>query len=234
MAQEAEEAEVSLSNPDRLGLLIRCRQKMDELTVNELRSYAQSVIASLALDHLKKMLFGGMNAIKEDIHYQDIFTLNTVINAIISKKKKKQKKQKTDENQESKLKKLSPKIQKNASLTAVIPSAILSNNICTFLTMKSIASLARTDRKLAIICHTPSSINNLMHRHDPYPYGAVYSGMIDGHSYDWNSLNGHRMQNVEKLSIPLMVLQNMHRLNSFHAASQTFVIFRIGFRFFTF
>ena len=208
------EQQVSLSDPDELGLLIRCRQKMDKLKKSELKSYAQSVFGSLSMQSLKKLLFVGFNAIRDDIEYEDIFAMNTTMNAVIAKKKKKQK------SKESKSKKESlPKVPKNASLSAVIPSDIMCNNICTFLTMSGLTNLARCDRELAIICHTPSSITNLMHRHDPYPYHVdkyYVRSLIDGHFYDWDTLNEHKMQNVQKLSVSIDILNFLDTLNSFN------------------
>eukprot|EP01083_Nonionella_stella_P303226 1048807_1 len=75
--------------------------------------------------------------------------------------------------------------------------------------MSSITKLAQCDRQLAVICHTPTSICNLMHRYDPYRYNPrEYNtdDFIDGNYYKmekWirNPPTMHRFKNVEKLSI---------------------------------
>eukprot|EP01083_Nonionella_stella_P052269 138746_1 len=75
--------------------------------------------------------------------------------------------------------------------------------------MSSITTLAQCDRQLAVICHTPTSICNLMHRHDPYQYNPrdLYSNeLIDGgycNMETWNPSTMHRFKNVEKLSVAL-------------------------------
>eukprot|EP01084_Bolivina_argentea_P068222 124150_1 len=86
--------------------------------------------------------------------------------------------------------------------------------------MSSISNLARCDRKLAIICHTPTSINNLMHRYDIYQYCNT-DGVVDGYYYDmenWNLEMVHRYTNIEQLSISLGLFENdkIEIFNSFN------------------
>ena len=203
-----------LSEPDKFGLLIRLREKLDKLQGNELRSFAKSVCLSLSEDALKSVLFAGLNTIKYDLRYAYIARINTKIDKIIKEINKKSK----DEAKKTESKTMTsfrPQVPENASLSAVIPSDIISNKICTFLMMKSIMNLAQTDRKMAMICHTPSSISNLMHRHDPYPcHSDSASKLIDGF-YQWESLQDYRMVNIETLAIALCILDDCAHLNCY-------------------
>eukprot|EP01083_Nonionella_stella_P144332 450474_1 len=109
-------------------------------------------------------------------------------------------------------------VPKNASLTKTIPFDIISNHICHFLKMSSITHLACCDRKLAIVCHTPTSINNLMHRHDPYKYITDEDLTHDGYYYGmhkWTVPNIHRFKNVEQLAIEYSYLEKPQIFNSF-------------------
>eukprot|EP01083_Nonionella_stella_P178880 633353_1 len=85
--------------------------------------------------------------------------------------------------------------------------------------MSSITNLACCDRKLAIICHTPTSINTLMHRHTPYKYICHDEDLIhDGHYYDmnkWTVHNIHRFKNAEELAIEYRYLQKPQIFYSF-------------------
>eukprot|EP01083_Nonionella_stella_P123677 372811_1 len=198
----------SLLDPDKFGLLIQCRQKMDQLNTGQLQHYAKSVLTLLSDTQLKQLLFVGCNAIKNHIEYHQLFGMKSCINQIIeeiNKEKALKKKQKTREMHKSPI----TNIPKNASLTKYIPSDIISNNICHFLKMSSITTLAQCDRQLAVICHTPTSICNLMHRYDPYRYNPreFYSNeLIDGgycNMETWNPSTMHRFKNVEKLSVAL-------------------------------
>eukprot|EP01084_Bolivina_argentea_P306759 530139_1 len=110
----------------------------------------------LSIQQLKKFLFTGLNSIKTDISYNQLFEMRLLINQIIekeekSKKNKSKSKQKSTINTKSTI----PVIPENASLSKTIPFDIISNNMCPFLKMSSITKLAKCDRKLAIICHTP-------------------------------------------------------------------------------
>eukprot|EP01083_Nonionella_stella_P052268 138742_1 len=201
----------SLLDPDKLGLLIQCRQKMDKLNSKQLQDYAQSVLALLSDTQLKKLLFVGCNSIKNHIEYHQLFAMKSSINQTIeemNKDKRLKHKQKANDTHKSPI----ATIPKNASLTKHIPSDIISNNICHFLKMSSITQLARCDRQLAVICHTPTSICNLMHRHDPYRYNPRErsDGLIDGEYYNskqWNPWP-HRFKNVEQLAISLLFFDN--------------------------
>ncbi len=55
--------EPTFTNPDKFGLLIQCRMKMDKLNNNQLNNYANSIIELLTMKQLKKLLFTGLNAI---------------------------------------------------------------------------------------------------------------------------------------------------------------------------
>eukprot|EP01083_Nonionella_stella_P067779 179506_1 len=198
----------SLLDPDKFGLLIQCRQKMDELNTVQLHDYAQRILALLSSTQLKKLFFVGCNAIKKHIEYHQLLEMKSSINQIIeeiNKEKRLKNQQQTQDIHKSPI----AIIPKAASLTQYIPSDIISNHICHFLKMSSITKLAQCDRQLAIICHTPTSICNLMHRHDPYRYNRrefAANGIIDGHYYNmdqWNPSTMHRFKNIEKLSISL-------------------------------
>eukprot|EP01083_Nonionella_stella_P071323 191508_1 len=87
--------------------------------------------------------------------------------------------------------------------------------------MSSITQLAQCDRKFAVICQTPTSINNLMHRHDPYRYSDVQDmindPLIDGHYMNIDQWNMHRFRNVQRLSITILYLNyNVSKFNTFH------------------
>eukprot|EP01083_Nonionella_stella_P046056 123329_1 len=204
-------SEPSLLDPDKFGLLIQCRQQMDKLDSAQLQDYAQSVISLLSATQLKQLLFVGCNAMKKHIEYNQLFEMKGTINQMIediNKQKRLQNKQKT----KHALKPPLTIIPKNASLTGYIPSDIISNSICPLLKMSSISNLAQCDRQLAIICHTPTSISNLMHRYDPYAYNPrdteedTETGLIDGVYYNMKDTNPsalHRFRNVERLAISL-------------------------------
>eukprot|EP01083_Nonionella_stella_P178879 633352_1 len=87
--------------------------------------------------------------------------------------------------------------------------------------MSSITNLACCDRKLAIICHTPTSINTLMHRHTPYKYSMFDNEcwtIHDGYYYNmskWTVSNIHRFKNAEELAIEYRYLQKPQIFNSF-------------------
>lgn len=198
-----------LSDTDKLGLLIKCREKMDELNQNELRSFAHGVVNNLSLGRLETILFVGFNSIKKDMDYAELQQMNESIDKIIKKKRKLTKENcKEDKANNGKAKIL--KVPKNASLSKTIPSDIIGNNICSFLMMRGITSLARCDRKFAIICHSPVAVTNLMYGHDPYSYGWSSEDIsIDG-DFEWNSLQEHRVKNVNTLSITAGSLHRIH------------------------
>eukprot|EP01083_Nonionella_stella_P107652 312018_1 len=198
----------SLLDPDKFGLLLQCRRQMDKLDSSQLQDYGQSVISLLSATQLKQLLFVGCNAMKTHIEYNQLFEMKGTINRMIediNKAKRSKNKQQT---------KHAPItiIPKHASLTEYIPSDIISNSICPLLKMSSISNLGQCDRQLAIICHTPTSISNLMHRYDPYAYNPrdteedTETGLIDGVYYDMKDMNPsalHRFRHVERLAISL-------------------------------
>eukprot|EP01083_Nonionella_stella_P299656 1018916_1 len=201
----------SLLDPDKFGLLIQCRQKMDTLNSPQLQNYAQSILSLLSDTQLKKLLFVGCNSIRNHIKYDQLSQMKSSINQIIeqiNKEKRLKNQQQTQDIHKSPI----AIIPKAASLTQYIPSDIISNHICHFLKMSSITKLAQCDRQLAIICHTPTSISNLMHRYDPYAYNPrdtkedTEMGLIDGVYYNMKDTNPsalHRFRNVERLAISL-------------------------------
>eukprot|EP01083_Nonionella_stella_P270771 917074_1 len=212
----------TLSDPDKLGLLLQCRQKMDELNPQQLLQYSHSILGLLSAVQLKKLLFVGLNTIKSDIEYTQLFQMKTIINQVLNDiEKAKKLKGKSEPNEPICALPTIPIILKDASLTKVIPFDIISNSICTFLTMSSITQLAQCDRKFAVICQTPTSINNLMHRHDPYRYSDVQDmindPLIDGHYMNIDQWNMHRFRNVQRLSITILYLNyNVSKFNTFH------------------
>eukprot|EP01083_Nonionella_stella_P218695 784002_1 len=211
----------TLSDPDKLGLLLQCRQKMDELNPQQLQQYSHSILGLLSAIQVKKLLFVGLNTIKSDIEYTQLFQMKTVINQVLNDIEKAKKLKRQSKSEAMCAHQAIPIIPKDASLTKVIPFDIISNNICTFLTMSSITQLAQCDRKFAVICQTPTSINNLMRRHDPYRYSDVqdvsYDPLIDGHYIDMDQWNMHRIKNVQRLSITIPYLNyNVSKFNTFH------------------
>eukprot|EP01084_Bolivina_argentea_P305648 528032_1 len=216
----------TLTDPDKFGLLIQCRMKMDTLNNNQLHNYANSILQLLSIKQLKKFLFTGLNNIKTDTSYNQLFQMKQLINQIIEKEEEKIKKNKCkpkpEANTNINTKSTIPIIPKNASLSKIIPFDIISNNICPFLKMSSITKLAKCDRKLAIICHTPTSINNLMHRYDIYKYNKLPEDdyMLDGHYDTINNCdlpNIHRFKNIEKLAIDLQYLNTAHKIPIFNS-----------------
>eukprot|EP01084_Bolivina_argentea_P227647 384494_1 len=206
-----------LTDPDKLGLLLQCRQKMDELNTKQLHEYANFTLQLLSTHQLKCLIFVGLNSIKNDISYNQLFHMKTSINEIIETAKKLKNKSKPKPNlNTNNTQSTIPIVPKNASLTKIIPFDIISNNICHFLKMSSITKLAQCDRKLAIICHTPTSITNLMHRYDFYKYAQTDKDyMIDGHYTnirDNISSNMHRFKNIETLSIDLEYVNSENRI----------------------
>eukprot|EP01084_Bolivina_argentea_P247767 414497_1 len=193
----------SLADPDKLGLLIQCRHKMDQLNTNQLLQYTNLICQILSPVQLKNLLFVGLNSTQNNISFEQLFEIRSSINEIIEESKSKSKiASVSNDNKRSNSEIIT--IPKNASFSKVIPFDIISNCICKFLTMSSITKLARCDRKLAIICHTPTSIQNLMHRFDYYPYTTSYGIITDGYYNDmnnWTVSNTHRLKNINKLSI---------------------------------
>eukprot|EP01083_Nonionella_stella_P046055 123325_1 len=201
----------SLLDPDKFGLLLQCRRQMDKLDSSQLQDYGQSVISLLSATQLKQLLFVGCNAMKKHIEYNQLFEMKGTINRMIEDINK-AKRSKNKQNTKHALKAPITIIPKHASLTEYIPSDIISNSICPLLKMSSISNLAQCDRQLAIICHTPTSISNLMHRYDPYAYNPrdteedTETGLIDGVYYNMKDTNPsalHRFRNVERLAISL-------------------------------
>eukprot|EP01084_Bolivina_argentea_P299695 516606_1 len=195
------QSQPTLTDADKLGLLVQCRMKMDKLNNSQLYQYGHYILSLLSPSQLKSLLFVGCNSIKKDIQYPQLFQMKSQINQIIEDTKKiKNKSAKAIKHNKYTI----PIIHHNASLTKTIPFDIISNHICPFLKMSSITKLARCDRILAVICHTPTSIKNLMHRHDIYPYVTHEDILIDGHDDSmkkWTVSNMHRFKNVEKLCI---------------------------------
>eukprot|EP01083_Nonionella_stella_P058700 153718_1 len=202
----------SLTDPDKLGVLIQCRQKMDALKLDTLKVFANSIISLLPPKQIKKLLFVGLNSIKNDIEYHELFKIKSVISTIIEQAQQSKDKNKT------KSKSMSPKqpilkIPKDASLSRVIPTDIIRNSICQYLKMSSLTQLARCDRRLSVIAHTPASINNLQHRYDPYQYAPHSSQfVIDGHYFLHKDM--HRFQNVQQLSIYVDTLIDFNVFNA--------------------
>eukprot|EP01083_Nonionella_stella_P173064 595833_1 len=116
--------------PDKLGLLIQCRRKMDELSTQSLNNYLQIVISMLSTIQLRDVLFVGLNGMRCDIKYSQFGEMKSTINKLIQNKKKAKKKRNT-----IKTNALSPTwpiiVPKDASLTETIPFDIISNAICT-------------------------------------------------------------------------------------------------------
>eukprot|EP01084_Bolivina_argentea_P305651 528040_1 len=221
----------TLTDPDKFGLLIQCRMKMDKLSNNELYNYANSTLKLLSTKQLKKFLFTGLNAIKTDTSYNKLFQMRLLINQIIEEAET-LKKRKSKSKPKAKINIISneiienpnptiPIVPKNASLSKMMPFDIISNNICPYLKMSSITKLAKCDRKLAIICHTPTSINNLMHRYDMYKYNKSQQFVtIDGHYDSLNNCdvsNMHRFKNIETLSIDLDYLNDANKIQIFNS-----------------
>eukprot|EP01084_Bolivina_argentea_P305650 528036_1 len=222
----------TLTDPDKFGLLIQCRTKMDKLNNKQLYNYADSTMKLLSIQQLKKFLFTGLNAIKTDTSYNKLFQMRLLINQIIEEAET-LKKRKSKSKPKAKINIISneiienpnptiPIVPKNASLSKMMPFDIISNNICPYLKMSSITKLAKCDRKLAIICHTPTSINNLMHRYDIYKYNKLPEDdyMLDGHYDTINNCdlpNIHRFKNIEKLAIDLQYLNTAHKIPIFNS-----------------
>ncbi len=75
---------VPLTEPDKLGLLLQCRMKMDKLNDNQLNNFAHSCIHLLSNDHLKQVLFVGLNSIKNEVSYNQIFDMRSKLDQIIT------------------------------------------------------------------------------------------------------------------------------------------------------
>eukprot|EP01083_Nonionella_stella_P218693 783999_1 len=209
----------TLSDPDKLGLLLQCRHKMDGLNPQQLLQYSHSILGLLSAIQIKKLLFVGLNTIKSDIEYTQLFQMKTIINQVLNDIENAKKLKSKTKSEAMCAHTAILIIPKNASLTKVIPFDIISNCICTFLTMQSITQLAQCDRKFAVICQTPTSINNLMRRHDPYRYSdaTYYDPLIDGHYINMDQWIMHRFKNVERLSITIPYMNyNVPKFNTFH------------------
>ena len=90
--------------------------------------------------------------------------------------------------------------EKEQSMTKIIPMDLLCGRILPCLMIRSIISVARVDRKMAIACHTPLSISNLTTRHHHYPHSLRCIGGDNG-NYRWQTMNRHRMQCVTQLTL---------------------------------
>eukprot|EP01083_Nonionella_stella_P134435 409038_1 len=192
---------------------------MDELNPQQLQQYSHSILGLLSAIQIKKLLFVGLNTIKSDIEYTQLFQMKTIINQVLNDIENAKKLKSKTKSEAMCAHTAILIIPKNASLTKVIPFDIISNCICTFLTMQSITQLAQCDRKFAVICQTPTSINNLMRRHDPYRYSdaTYYDPLIDGHYINMDQWIMHRFKNVERLSITIPYMNyNVPKFNTFH------------------
>eukprot|EP01083_Nonionella_stella_P309973 1099619_1 len=155
---------IAMTDPDKFGLLVQCREKMDELNTEMLKHYFQFVMSLLSVTQLKDLLFTGLNVTKHQIQYNLLFQMKSTLNELIEN----QNKAKKEPQMQSNPLPIALDVQyhgSRASLTQTIPFDVISNRICHFLTMSSITNLACCDRQLAIICHTPTSITSLVHRH---------------------------------------------------------------------
>ena len=213
----------AVQGPDKLGLVIQCRQKMDVLSNANLKRFANEVASLLTANQLKALLFSGLNATKHKIEYTKLQQIKSSVYCIIDEAKQ------TAASKSKKPIKSPPmiitKVPKDASLTESIPSDIISNGVCKLLKMASIAQLACASRTLSIICHSPAAITTLMHRDDPYRYGPDSVGDIDG-VYNWKLLGMHRVQNADRLSLccdtdvvgRVNSFRNLRHLSLFHDA----------------
>eukprot|EP01083_Nonionella_stella_P217215 779981_1 len=75
----------SLLDPDKFGLLVQCRQKMDLLSPPQLHTYGQYVLSILSTVQFITLLFVGLNSIRNDIEYHQLFQMKQSINQIIEK-----------------------------------------------------------------------------------------------------------------------------------------------------
>eukprot|EP01084_Bolivina_argentea_P013194 24734_1 len=131
----------ALTDSDKVGLLIQCRLKMDQLKPDQLYEYTRTVYQILSNVQLKSLLFVGLNSIRNDVSYSQLFEMKSSINQIIESSKSVQDKSNAkDKDKTANSETL--KIPKNASFSDIIPFDIISNAICQYLTMSSITNLA--------------------------------------------------------------------------------------------
>eukprot|EP01084_Bolivina_argentea_P174760 302709_1 len=219
----------TLQDPNQFGILLQCRQKMDKLNFDQMIVFAHSIVNILNHTQLVSLLFEGLyqNIIGQNLEYSQLFKMKSILSKMIDEDSKTKITRKTEQTDANDSHSTDSKITKK-SLSIFIPTDIISNKICTFLSAATIQTLAKCDRTLAIVCHTPTAISNMVHKPNPYRYcdtDELYT--IDG-IFQWNeiTLNSdiHRFRNIEYLSISvtnmlqyqqLLKLQNVKHLSMF-------------------
>eukprot|EP01084_Bolivina_argentea_P111286 198622_1 len=101
------------SSPDKLGLLLQCRMKMDQLNDQQIYSFADSFIKLLSISQFKRLFFVGCNSIRDNITYNQLIATKTCINEIIEQANRSKKKSAPN----NALPQIVTFVPKNASLT---------------------------------------------------------------------------------------------------------------------
>eukprot|EP01083_Nonionella_stella_P093439 261879_1 len=108
---------MALTDPDKFGLLIQCRAKMDELNSELLEHYSQFVISLLSTAQLKSLLFTGLNAIKHHVASNQLIQMKSTLNELIQNEKKAKTKKRNQNQTPSKNAPTILIVRKNASKT---------------------------------------------------------------------------------------------------------------------
>eukprot|EP01084_Bolivina_argentea_P304671 526250_1 len=171
----------TIHDPDKFGMLIEIKQKMDELNSHQFRSFGNSLFDFLSREQLKTMLFVGLNTIKNDIQYDQLFKIKTTVNQLHS----------GEEPSDA------------ADALAVIPDVIISTRVCNYLNLSSIIKFGMCSRRFLIISRTPYSLNSSQFRYtNPYRYCITEQAYcLDRDIFTQDDI--HLFSNVEHLSIVL-------------------------------
>eukprot|EP01083_Nonionella_stella_P288668 982293_1 len=186
---------ISLQEPDKLGCLVQLRQAMDMVNHTELISCTGSLIHVIKPDQLKTVLFVGLNHIRHQLTYEQLFQMKDTFKTIMESKQKKH------ESQTSNIIPTVP-LASGVSLSKAIPVDIITNHICSFLDLLSIYQFSKCDRNVAIITHTPSAIRTLQFNYlDRYPHAHTHSKYYLDSNHVSRHQDLHLIRNVSKLSI---------------------------------
>eukprot|EP01083_Nonionella_stella_P088637 247139_1 len=199
---------ISLQESDKFGCLVQIRQAMDSINSTEFASSTESLIHILKPDQLKTVLFVGLNYIRHQLTYDQLFKMKGTYKAIIDSKKDKHKNKIPCEDEASNIiptpipTNVTDPLPKGASLSKTIPIDIITIHICSFLDLLSIYQFSKCDRNVAIITHTPSAIRTLQFNYlDRYPYAVTYKALCLDAKHLSQHQDVHLIRNVTKLSI---------------------------------
>eukprot|EP01083_Nonionella_stella_P307811 1083327_1 len=173
---------------------------MDMVNNTELISCAELLIRILKADQLKTVLFVGLNYIRHQLTYEQLFQMKDTYKTIIESKQNLR--PKSCEDEDSNLIVPTAPLASGASLSETVPIDIIRIHICSFLDLLSIYEFSKCDRNLAIVAHTPSSIRTLQFNYlNHYPYAITSSAYHLDADHLSHHQDLHLIRNISALSI---------------------------------